>query len=150
MVEKHIYVDEEKRFRVLLNTWEQAVVSEELARDDFVCWLRNFDRKAWSLAYVYEIAGEERPGYPDFVSIRRQGSTFVADILEPHQGADSLAKAKGLAKYVERHGVHVGRVEMIRKDGGVLKRIDLSDPNKRLKVNACQLADEFDHLFDTA
>ena len=134
IVENHIYVDEEKKFRVSLNTWEEAVLSEETERGDFVCWLRNFHRKPWSLAYVYEIAGEERPGFPDFISIRKQGATFVADILEPHQGVDSLPKAKGLAKYAERHGVHVGRVEMIRKDGAMLKRINLSDPNLRLKV----------------
>lgn len=150
IVESHIYVDEEKKFRVSLNTWEEAVVREETARSDFVCWLRNFHRKPWSLAYVYEIAGEERPGFPDFVSVRKQGATFVADILEPHQGDDSLVKAKGLAKYAERHGVHVGRVEMIRKDGALLKRVNLSDPIQRSKVNSCQRPDELDHLFDIA
>jgi type III restriction enzyme len=39
-----------------LNTWELAVVTEELKRNDLVGWLRNLRRKPWSLTVPYEVA----------------------------------------------------------------------------------------------
>jgi len=46
---------------------------EEMARPDFVGWLRNVPRKPWALALPYEPRGEERPMYPDFMVVRKRG-----------------------------------------------------------------------------
>jgi type III restriction enzyme len=148
-VPKHLYVDEGGRFSTVLNDWEKAVIAEERARDDFVCWLRNFDRKSWSMSYVYTLDGEERPGYPDFIVVRKRDSALVADILEPHRGEDSVPKAKGLARYAEQHRMHVGRIEMIRKSGGKLKRLDFTDTRIRPQIASIQTPEELDHLFDS-
>jgi type III restriction enzyme len=125
------------------------VLAEEAARGDFVCFVRNFDRKPWSMSYVYLLASEERPGYPDFIVVRKRDGSFVADILEPHRGEDSLPKAKGMARYAEKHGLHVGRVQMIRKDQGKLKRLDFTDIRIRQLIASIQSTEELNHLFAT-
>jgi type III restriction enzyme len=79
----------------------------------------------------------------------QHGARFVADILEPHRGEDSVPKAKGLARYGEKHRMEVGRVEMIRKDGTELKRLDFSDTPTRQRIASIQTPEELDHLFDT-
>ncbi len=60
------------------------------------------------------------------------------DILEPHSSslADSYAKARGLAKYAQKHHDIFGRIELIRVEGGKIKRLDLNDDATRKKVLA--------------
>ena len=59
-------------------------LTEELARDDLVAWLRNQDRKAWSLCVPYMEAGECKALYPDFLIVRDEGDGPVVDIIDPH------------------------------------------------------------------
>ena len=54
-----------------LNTWEAGVIEEEEKREDFVCWIRNPSRGSWALCIPYEIDGEIRPFYPDFIIVRK-------------------------------------------------------------------------------
>jgi len=98
---KHLYADERGLFSVDLNSWESTVITEEIAKPNVVGWIRNFDRKSWSLAVPYEQGGIYRAMYPDFLVVRRTPDGLVADLLDPHQLdlADAPAKAAGLAKY---------------------------------------------------
>ncbi len=76
--------------------------------------------------------------------------------MEPHgdQYKDGLAKAKGMAEYVNLES-KIGRVQMIRekvdKTTGKKRyfRLDLAKTSIRQKVKEAMTTDEFDHLFDT-
>jgi len=59
--ERHLYVESDGHFRAELGGWEAVVLAEKLARADVVAWLRNVDRKPWSLEIPYETGGEIRP-----------------------------------------------------------------------------------------
>ncbi|MDZ4252856.1 MAG: DEAD/DEAH box helicase family protein [Sulfuritalea sp.] len=134
----HLYIDTTGHFVAPLNSWEHAVIQVEIAREDVIGWLRNIERKPWALALPYELGGEVRPMYPDFLVVRRDGAGLVADILEPHSPAlaDSYAKAKGLAQFAAKHAMQFGRIELIRLDGNEIKRLDLIDVESRKRVLA--------------
>ena len=114
----HLFVSEETgTAKFKLNAWETAVIAEEERQSDFVCWIRNPSRGSWALTIPYEIDGEKKAAYPDFIIVRKDDITgYVFDILEPHgdQFADSLNKAKGMADYAN-HNPGIGRVQMIRE-----------------------------------
>ena len=115
--ERHLYVEGNGQFRAELGNWEAAVLEEELAKPEVVGWLRNLDRKPWSLEIPYESGGDVRPMFPDLVVVRKVGSEFAIDILEPHDPSlsDNFEKAVGLAKFAEKHGALFGRIQLIRK-----------------------------------
>jgi type III restriction enzyme len=93
------------------------VIKEELANEAVLEWLRNVDRKPWSLEIPYETGGDVRPVFPDLVVVRKTHATFDVDILEPHNPslADNFEKAVGLAKFAQMHGALFGRIQLIRK-----------------------------------
>lgn len=152
----HLFVDDSGVARINLNSWEEGVLKEEQAQPDYVCWLRNPPRKAWSLCIPYEMRGEQKPTYPDFLIVRRDNDgEYVIDILEPHDPTriDNLGKAKGFAEYA-RQNPGVGRIELIRKgkDGTGherFKRLDMARSAIRDKVSHVMTNDELDHIFDT-
>ncbi|MGE6110878.1 DEAD/DEAH box helicase [Aeromonas salmonicida] len=115
--ERHLYVENNGLFRAELGSWEAEVLKEELAKPDVVGWLRNLDRKLWSLEIPYETGGSVRPMFPDLVVVRKVGCKFEIDILEPHDPSlsDNFEKAVGLAKFAEKHGAQFGRIQLIRK-----------------------------------
>lgn len=142
----HLYVNDGNEFLAKLNSWEVPVIEAEISRQDFIGWLRNFERKPWALAIPYEHRGETKPMFPDFLVVREEGEHLVVDILEPHgnQFADNHAKAKGLAQFAAKHGDHFGRIELIRVVDGEIKRLDLADGAIRqnvLMVNSNQALD---------
>ena len=94
-LEKHLYIDEKGLFLTTVNKWESKVLSEEL--DNSVLWLRNYDRKSWSLTIPYRQGGEYKALYPDFLVTHTTGKETVVDLLDPHQIdlADAPAKARG-------------------------------------------------------
>lgn len=152
----HLFVEDSGVARINLNSWEEGVLKEEQAQPDYVCWLRNPPRKAWSLCIPYEMRGEQKPTYPDFLIVRRDNDgEYVIDILEPHDPTriDNLGKAKGFAEYA-RQNPGVGRIELIRKgkDGTGherFKRLDMARSAIRDKVSHVMTNDELDHIFDT-
>ena len=151
----HLFVDDSGTALIKLNSWESAVIAEEEQQEDFVCWLRNPSRGVWSLCIPYEINGEKRPTYPDFLIIRRLGSEYVVDILEPHDPTrvDNLGKAKGFAEYA-RQNPGVGRIQLIRmqKDSVGKERafrLDMSKSSVRDKVSRCMSNDELNHIFES-
>lgn len=139
-----------------LNTWEAGIIEEEEKREDFVCWIRNPSRGSWALCIPYEIDGEIKPTYPDFIIVRKDRVLgYVVDILEPHNPdfKDNLGKAKGFAEYA-RKNPGVGRIQLIRmsKDAAgkhKFKRLDMSKTAIRDKVSHAINTDELDHIFDT-
>jgi type III restriction enzyme len=152
----HLFAPEDGAAIIKLNSWEDGVLQEEQKRDDFVCWLRNPSRQSWSLRIPYEIDGETKETFPDFIIIRRDAELgYVIDILEPHnpEFKDNLGKAKGFALYAEAEP-RIGRIQLIRmgKDAASnnrFKRLDMAKGAVRNKVLAAINNDELDHIFDT-
>ena len=149
----HLYADADGKAQFKLNTWEQPVLQAEQANLDFVCWLRNLDRKPWSLTIPYTLNNDVKPMYPDFLIVRKSGNDLVIDILEPHNQSldDNLSKAKGLAKYAAAEQ-KMGRIQLIRVTDGLggtkhLQRLDLTDSFVRDKVLHCNSNDELTSLF---
>jgi type III restriction enzyme len=154
--DNHLFADKKGIATIKLNGWEEGILEEEAKRPDFVCWLRNPPREKWSLCIPYEIDGETKPTYPDFLIVRSDPIlTYVIDILEPHNPnlKDNLGKAKGFAKYAEAEP-KIGRIQLIRMGKDLarkcrFKRLDLSQGAVRNKVLKSQNTDELDHIFET-
>jgi len=148
--DKHLYVDVSGNFVAKLTSWEQPVIATEMGRPDFVGWLRNVPRKPWALALPYEMGGEERPMYPDFLVVRKDGANHIVDILEPHASnlTDNYAKAKGLAQFAAKHAMAFGRIELIRLVGNDIRRLDLIEVATRTKVLAVDSNAGLDLVFD--
>ena len=151
----HLYVSETTRsVSIKLNGWEEGLLKEESARPDFVCWLRNPDRKPWSLCIPYEKAGYKDSMYPDFIIIRKDGPhDYFIDILEPHDSTrnDNVGKAKGLAEYAAEYDF--GRIQLIRKmrkptgEEG-FRRLDMSKSEIRTRIRGIATNDELDRIFN--
>jgi type III restriction enzyme len=153
--ERHLFVEGNGLFRAELGSWEAGVLKEELAKPEVVGWLRNLDRKPWSLEIPYESGGDVRPMFPDLVVVRKLADGFVIDILEPHDPSlgDNFEKAVGLARFAERHGALFGRIELIRKivssAGG--ERFARLDVNKAVTIKQLLLITsnpQLDNLFN--
>ncbi len=151
----HLFVDDSGTALINLNGWERKVIAEEEQQEDFVCWLRNPSRGSWALCIPYEIGGETKPTYPDFLIIRKDGSEYVVDILEPHDPTrqDNLGKAKGFAEYA-RQNPGVGRIQLIRMQRDSIGRerafrLDMSKSSIRDKVSRCASNDELNHIFES-
>jgi type III restriction enzyme len=102
-----------------------------------------------ALCIPYEMDGEQRPMYPDFLIIRSEDGGLVVDIIEPHtiSLADAPAKAAGPAKFVAQHADKFGRIELIIVDGKVTKRLELTDETVRNKVRVITLPTQLRQLF---
>ena len=151
----HLFVDDSGTAVINLNSWEEKTIAEEEQQENFVCWLRNPSRGSWSLCIPYELDGEIKPTYPDFLIIHSEGAEYVVDVLEPHDPTrvDNLGKAKGLAEYA-RQNPGVGRIQLIRMKRDALGkerpyRLDLSKSLVRDKVSHCASNEELNHIFDS-
>lgn len=151
--ERHLYVEGNGQFRAELGSWEAGVLREELAKPEVVGWLRNLDRKPWSLEIPYETGGDVRPMFPDLVVVRKVGSEFDIDILEPHDPSlsDNFEKAVGLAKFAEKHGALFGRIQLIRKQssagGEHFARLDINQAATIKKLLLITSNPQLDDLF---
>ncbi|TCV82691.1 DEAD/DEAH box helicase family protein [Sulfurirhabdus autotrophica] len=148
--DKHLFQEADGKFRADFNGWEKPIINSEIP--DCVAWLRNVPKKPWALCYPYRMGGEWKPGYPDFLVVRKDGDGLVVDILEPHAGnqADAWYKAQGLAEFADRHGTHFGRIEMERVDGTKITRLDFNDPSIRARGMTLANHQELDNLFRDA
>ena len=145
---KHLFVDSNCEATFRLNGWEEALLKEEMEREDFVCWLRNPSRKPWALCMPYEMNGQVRAMYPDFIVIRKDAAGYVIDILEPHDQTrtDNLPKAIGLAKYAAKNP-GAGRIQLIHMNGGILRRLDLSKSQVRDRVLIASSDHDLNNVF---
>jgi type III restriction enzyme len=138
--ERHLYQDQDGRLPEKLNSWEAATLKEEMARPDFLGWLRNRDRQPWALRIPYELGGSWKSCYPDFLVFRRRGTHVVVDIVDPHLTSieDAPQKAAALAKYADQHQDRFGRVDWVVVEGQEpnqrVQRLDLINDNIRTKV----------------
>jgi type III restriction enzyme len=146
----HLYVESDGTFRTTLTTWEEGVLKNEMSRDDFAAWLRNLDRKSWSLEVPYEIDGTWRPMFPDMLIVRNSREGFVFDILEPHDPsrADNIYKAKGLALFAEQHGDRFGRIQLIRKKRDAFVRLEMNKTAVRHRIRQAASDPTIDSIFD--
>ena len=153
--DRHLFLEEDDKFRADLGTWEQEVLQEELADKSVIGWLRNVDRKTWSLEIPYEDAGSVKPMFPDLLVVRQDSKGFLFDILEPHDPSlkDNAAKAVGLAKFAEKHWALFNRIQLIRKQkaaDGVERyfRLDVGNWAVRKKVLAVTTNNQLDQVFN--
>ena len=151
----HLFVNSEGTATFNLKGWEPITLAEERKHPHYVCWLRNQDRKPWALCIPYEYGNEVHRMYPDFIIVRSDGNGgYEYSLLEPHRDdkKDNLAKAKGLAKYVQECP-NVSRVQMLRKvhdaSGDRMLRLDLCKLAVRNKVLSCVTDAEFDIVFNS-
>lgn len=142
--------------KIKLNGWEAPLIEEESHRADFVCWLRNPARSSWALCLPYNMNGEKKSFYPDFLIVRSDPVLdYVVDILEPHgnQYTDNLPKAKALAEYAKVED-RIGRIQLIHKSNDAggnsrFRRLDLTDIAVRENVLRAVSDDELTHIFHT-
>ncbi len=153
--DKHLFLEEDNKFRADLGSWEHEVLQEELADESVIGWLRNMDRKSWSLEIPYGEAGSEKPMFPDLLVIRQNSEGFLFDILEPHAPnlKDNISKARGLAKFAQKHWGLFDRIQLIRKQrnaGGVERyvRLDVGELAILKRVSAMRRNDELDQIFN--
>ncbi|MFC4354760.1 DEAD/DEAH box helicase [Chryseomicrobium palamuruense] len=149
--EHHIFIDSEGNYACdFQSNWEKDTILEEYSRHDFVCWLRNYDRKNWSLRIPYMDNGKLRPMFPDFIVIRKVEEDFIVDILEPHNDSlqDNYKKAIGLANFAELHWSSFGRIELIRKDQNGLKRLDFTNDAVIQQIKSVTNNDHLNTIFD--
>ena len=149
----HLFVNSEGTARFNLKGWEPVTLNEEREHPDFVCWLRNQDRKPWALCVPYEYGDETHRMYPDFLIVRKDSNgNYEYALLEPHRDDlnDNLAKAKGLARYAE-DCPSFSRIQMLRKvitpSGAKMLRLDLAKMSIREKVKKCISDADFDTVF---
>jgi type III restriction enzyme len=154
LFDNHLFVDDDGSFKTNLNPWEKGVLIEEL-NNGAVCWLRNLDRKKWSLEIPYEVNGAATPMFPDLLIIRTENGGYVFDILEPHNPSldDNWKKAVGMAKFAEKHWTAFGRIQLIKKVTGPdgkehFYRLDMSDHTVRNKVRGITTDTELKRTFD--
>ena len=123
---------------------ESDVLQKEIANKKVKGWLRNTDRKAWALCVPYDVGGEKRPTYPDFLFVRSESNRLVVDIVEPHEIAfsDAPAKAAGYANFAAKHFDKFGRIELILIDGKARKRLDMTSENTRNRLRGVTLKEE--------
>ncbi len=151
----HLYCDSNGKFPAKLTSWEAKTLEKEMGRPGFYAWLRNFDRKSWSLVIPYEMNGVAMPMYPDFVIARKVGGNVVLDILEPHRSDanDNWYKAVGMAKYAKDYPGAFGRILMIREVSvsgkPVLKALDMANLGVRNKVLPITTDAQLTALFDS-
>jgi type III restriction enzyme len=154
--ERHLYVEASGQFRAELKSWEAGVLQEELAKPEVVAWLRNLDRKPWSLEIPYETGGDVRPMFPDLLIVRTSDKAYEFDILEPHDPSlsDNFEKAIGLARFAERHGHLFGRIQLIRKQataggGEQFVRLEINQAATIKKLLLITSNPQLDDLFAT-
>lgn len=153
--DKHLFLEDDGKFRADLGSWEQEVLQEEIADSSVIGWLRNVDRKPWSLEIPYEDAGKVKPMFPDMLVVRKDSKGLLFDILEPHDPSlnDNAAKAVGLAKFAEKHWSLFDRIQLIRKKKGAdgvdrYFRLDMGNDAVRKKVLAVTTNSQLDQVFD--
>ena len=145
----HLFVDDAGKFGWNANSWEDAVLREEMKSKNFAGWLRNIPKKHWSLCVPYG-QGQAKPMYPDMLVFRRESKKIKFDILEPHDDSrgDAAEKAAGLANFARKHGAAFGRIEMIRLVKGKIERLRLHEEAVRDKVAEVSDLKHLSELYD--
>lgn len=83
------------------------------------------------------------------IFFRKSGRDHVADIVDPHNPGldDAWQKAVGLAEFASKHEEAFGRIETVFVDGGVIRRLDLTNGTVRSKVMSIRSNDALRLLY---
>ena len=149
--EKHLYVSDANTYPCTPERYRRLdLVRGNRAEERRRMATRNIDRKKWALCVPYEVDGEERSMFPDFLIIRSEGGQLVTSILDPHSIglADAPAKAAGLAKFAAKHAGDFGKIELVMLDGTKSKRFDLTEEKTRKKIMGLKLVDQMKQLIE--
>ena len=73
---KHLFLEEDGKFRADLATWEREILEQELKDKSVVGWLRNMDRKPWALEIPYDDGGVIKPTFPDLLIVRKDDDGY--------------------------------------------------------------------------
>ena len=151
---KHLYVEEDGTFcdDLSASSWERKVVETETSREDTLGWLRNVDRKPWSLCIPRREGTGWRPFYPDFIFFKQTRTGVVAYIVDPHYmlAEDMPERAVALAKYAQEHGEHYARIEMVvyeNQNDTIGRRLNLSDEAIRERAARVKSREELAPLY---
>ena len=135
----HLYQDDAGHFPGHLTSWETATVRAAGSQPGLVAWLRNLPRKPWSLTVPYwDSQGQVKALYPDIIAFHRVDGVPAIDLLDPHLDHldDAAFKARGLARYAQKHGAMFRSIQLLRMDRGKLQRLDLANETVRQAVLA--------------
>jgi NAD(P)-dependent dehydrogenase (short-subunit alcohol dehydrogenase family) len=150
-----LYQDVVGKFPEKLNTWETAVLEQEMTASNFAGWLRNKERQAWALCVPYKLADTWKACYPDFLIFRRTKHGVSVDIVDPHLIAleDAPSKAAALANFAEDHQERFGRIDLVIVDNAGkqeqrTKRLRLMDEKTRKRVMGVTTNQHLKDLFD--
>lgn len=152
----HLYVEADGKYREdFKSSWESRALATELANNEVIGWLRNQDRKPWSLCVPRKDKTTWVGIYPDFIIFRKTKGGVIADIVDPHllNDANAPARAQALAQYAAKHSDKFGRIELLiyqSQDDPTGKRLDLLDEPTRSKVAGVSTHEHLKQLFEQA
>ena len=153
---KHLYVNENEKFRCELGTWEEGVIKEEIKDGSTISWLRNLPNKPWSFEIPYMESGGYKSMFPDLIIFKRNGNDLMVDIMEPHQNPslnDNYKKAIGLAQFADNHWSLYDQIQLIRlkkgKDGKEhYYRLNINNEKIRKMILDITNNDQLDKIFN--
>lgn len=145
----HLFIDGSGEFGWKPNTWEEAILEEEMSGASFAGWLRNIPKKPWAFCVPYG-QGRPKPMYPDLLVFRRENGKVKIDIIDPHDDsrADAAEKAVGLADFARKHGASFGRIELVRVKKKQVQRLKLQQEFIRDKVLDVKELKHLSELYD--
>lgn len=154
----HLFVNDEGNATIKLDSeWERTTLDEERKSPDYVCWIRNQKNADWALSIPYEMDGDKKLLFPDFLIVRKdENGGYLLDILEPHssQFDDNLPKAQGLADYANdiNNLSKLSRIQLIRVDdkavGKKIVRLDFTLSKIRDEVRTARSSEDLNHIFE--
>lgn len=151
---RHLFDEDGQFWAKFTSSWETAVLERELDNKKVLFWLRNLPRKPWAFCFPYQLDGEDKPCFPDFLFVRESNGALVCDVIDPHYPGkqDAVAKAVGLARFAENHGLSscFDRIELVAEVSGQLKRIDLMNDQKREQVKKVDSSNALIQLYESA
>ena len=148
LFKNHLYVDENGLFPAEADNWESKVIEDDFQHESG--WLRNLDRKRWSLTIPYKAGGVFKGFYPDFLAARVAKGRIVIDLVDPHHTnlADAVPKAVGLASYAAKHSPQFGRIELVRFVGDKAQKLDLKNEEIRTEVLGLTTKEQLERLYE--
>lgn len=153
---KHLFVDSAGDYcEDLKSSWERRAIADEIARKDVVGWLRNPDRRPWSLCIPRQEGNRWVGVYPDFIVFRRTPAGIVADVVDPHLLSDAHAPSRAayMARFAAAHHASFGRIELViygsANDQSAM-RLDLVDEKVRAQVATVSSHSHLKQMFDDA
>jgi len=148
----HIYCSDDGGFNPCktLNGWERRILEAEQDRPGFIGWFRNPESGEDRVAIPYRDSfNTYRSKAPDFIVFHKEKDEIACSLVEPHDVSDSNSWciAKGMAEFAGDRGASFARIELTIEVAGKIKRIDVSKPSWRKRVQGVTTNDALKALF---